>query len=379
MNDLDAMLQKPLDQQKKNDSVTLPSSDPAKPEYAVTITRDELFNTVGFLPVTAILKNKRYGDGKMFVPLVVSDLKNESGIYSEDGKISAKFQWRYSMFKEFLKNAHNRQKDTKDETDEELDNASFDKSIGFDDSLLQSSKKQRKEKPHTSSITIAQGDIQISFEKYNEKHGSPTFNAESPIFYDSEGKRLAQLPESDTLTPSQMTEYYKNQIKAITSEGALSTDEAKKKFAETWSKILGKPVTVEELEKQYEDTDTTVLEHLLLQAVRYGDGIILKSSFIQSVIDTGVKAKEQKAKLLYELVQDEFPNLFLSFNAPRQTRGTKQTITESSVEQRIQAGYFDKVGDKKLSKPGSIAVWIKDADGQVRRIGDEKNPVKTSV
>ena len=379
LNDLDAMLQKPLDQQKKTDSVTLPSSDPAKPEYAVTITRDELFNTVGFLPVTAILKNKRYGDGKMFVPLVVSDLKNESGIYSEDGKISAKFQWRYSMFKEFLKNAHNRQKDTKDEADEELDNASFDKSIGFDDTLLQSSKKQRKEKPHTSSITINQGDIQISFEKYNEKHGSPTFNAESPIFYDSEGKRLAQLPESDTLTPSQMTEYYKNQIKTITSEGALSTDEAKKKFAEAWSKILGKPVTVEELEKQYEDTDTTVLEHLLLQAVRYGDGIILKSSFIQSVIDTGVKAKEQKAKLLYELVQDEFPNLFLSFNAPRQTRGTKQTITESSVEQRIQAGYFDKVGDKKLSKPGSIAVWIKDADGQVRRIGDEKNPVKTSV
>lgn len=379
LNDLDAMLQKPLDQQKKTDSVTLPSSDPAKPEYAVTITRDELFNTVGFLPVTAILKNKRYGDGKMFVPLVVSDLKNESGIYSEDGKMSAKFQWRYSMFKEFLKNAHNRKKDTKDETDEELDNASFDKSIGFDDSLLQSSKKQRKEKPHTSSITIVQGDIQISFEKYNEKHGSPTFNAESPIFYDNEGKRLAQLPESDTLTPSQMTEYYKNQIKTITSEGALSTDEAKKKFAETWSKILGKPVTVEELEKQYEDTDTTVLEHLLLQAVRYGDGIILKGSFIQSVIDTGVKAKEQKAKLLYELVQDEFPNLFLSFNAPRQTRGTKQTITESSVEQRIKAGYFDKVGDKKLSKPGSIAVWIKDADGQVRRIGDEKNPVKTSV
>lgn len=71
--------------------------------------------------------------------------------------------------------------------------------------------------------------------------------------------------------------------------------------------------------------------------------------------------------------------MFLSFNAPNQNKGTKQTITESSVAQRIQEGYFDKVGDKKLSKPGSIAVWIKDADGQVRRIGDEKNPVKTSV
>lgn len=379
LNDMDALLQMPLDKQSKNDSVTLKSADPAKPEYAVTFTRDELFNVAGFLPVTAILKNNRYGDGKLFVPLVVADLKDQPSLYSEDGKLSTKFQWRYSMFKEFLKQSHYKKKDVKNETDTEVENAEFDKSIGFDDSLLQASKKQRKEKPYTATITIPQRTIDITFEEYNQKYSSPEFNANSPIFYDAQGRRLAQLPEEGILTPAQMTEHYKNQIKTITSEGALSTKEARQKFAEDWSRILGRKVSVEELEQQYKDTDTTLLEHLLLEAVRYGDGVILRSSFIASVIEKGTKSQEEKAQWLYEYVQDNYPNLFFSFNAPSLTKGSAQTITESNVAQRLQYGYFDKVGDKKVNQPGSVAIWIKDKDGQVRRLGDQKNPVKMSV
>ena len=379
LNEMDAMLQIPLDKQSKKDSVTLRSSDPAKPEYAVTLTRDELFVTVGFLPVTAYLKNERYGDGKLFVPLVVADLKKEAGIYSEDGKISTKFQWRYSMFKEFLKASHYKNEETPDPNDTELENVKFDDTIGFDDSLLQTSKNKRKEKKHASSITIKDRSIDISFEKYNQKYHSPEFNAESPIFYDAEGKRFAQLPEDDTLTPSQMTEYYKEQIKTITTEGALNTPEAKAKFAEDLSKILEKPVSVEELEKQYKDTDLTVLEHIILDAVRYGDGVILRSSFVSSVIETGIKSKDTKAQLIFEMVQDRYPNLFFSFNAPMLNQGSAQTITETTVAQRLQYGYFDKVGDIKNNQPGSIAIWIKDKDGQVRRVGDTKNPVKMSV
>jgi len=120
------MLQTPLADQKKTDSVTLPSTDPAKPEYAVTINREELFNIVGFLPVTAILRNNRYGEGKIFVPLVVADLKNETSPYSENGKIGSKFQWRYSMFKEFLKNSHLKL-ENKNKEDSDIENAEFDK------------------------------------------------------------------------------------------------------------------------------------------------------------------------------------------------------------------------------------------------------------
>lgn len=379
LNEMDAMLQIPLDKQSKKDSVTLRSSDPAKPEYAVTLTRDEVFNTVGFLPVTAYLKNKRYGDGKLFVPLVVADLKKEAGMYSEDGKMSTKFQWRYSMFKEFLKASHYKREESPDPNDTELENVKFDDTIGFDDSLLQTSKNKRKEKKHASSITINDYSIDISFEKYNQKYHSPEFNAESPIFYDAEGKRFAQLPEDDTLTPSQMTEYYKEQIKALTNEGSLRTAESRAKFAEELSKILEKQVSVEDLEKQYKDTDLTVLEHIVLDAVRYGDGVILRSSFVSSVIEKGIKSQDTKAQLIFEMIQDRYPNLFFSFNAPMPNQGSVQTITETTVAQRLQYGYFDKVGDKKNGQPGSIAIWIKDKDGQVRRVGDTKNPVKMSV
>jgi hypothetical protein len=51
LEDADAMLQKPVNEQSPTDTITLESSDPAKPEYAVEITRAQLMEIIRFLPM----------------------------------------------------------------------------------------------------------------------------------------------------------------------------------------------------------------------------------------------------------------------------------------------------------------------------------------
>lgn len=406
LEDADAMLQKPVNEQSPTDTITLESSDPAKSEYAVKVTRAELMEIIRFLPMQAYLSNPRYGKGdkagKLYVPLVLADLKDESNAYNQDGKFTTKFQWRYAMVKSFLQQAHNRKKENdpaiseEEKMDAQDESMQFNTRDGFDDTAEKENQRSRKQKPYASTIHIERGSVEITFEKYNQKFENPQFNPESPVFYDVNGKRLAQLPESEVLTTKELTEMYTEQVQkafSLPNSEQIYTD-----FAKQLSDILGKEVTVEQLKQKHKkdgkDTDLTILEKIVLDGVRYGDGIILRDAFAAgsvtntavfgSIIYTSTSTKLQSAEKsnridrLFALIQDEFPNLFLSYNNENLRRGTKQIVSPQQITQYIDSGRFHKPGDKKTGKPGSIRVLIKDEDGEFRTLGNPNNPVKMS-
>lgn len=404
LDDADALLQKPINEQSANDTITLESSDPAKPEYAITVTRAQLMEIIRFLPMQAYLRNPRYGSGdkmgKTYVPLVLADLKDETNAYNQDGKLTTKFQWRYAMVKSFLQQAHNRKKENEpavtdeEKRDVEDENMSFNTQTGYDDAAEKENQRSRKEKPYASTITIPSGSIEITFEQYNKKFENPQFNPESLIFYDVDGKRLAQLPESEVLTTKELTEVYTKQVQELFANS--DSDKIYSNFAEALSDILGKEVTVEQLKQKHQqdgkDTDLTVLEKIVLDGVRYGDGIILRDAFANgSIANTkvfgSINYKSTSTKLqsieksnrtdkLFELIQDEFPRLFLSFKNKNLLKGTKQIVSPQQIEQYIASGRFNKTGDRKTGQSGSVRILIKDEDGEFRTLGSSKNPVK---
>lgn len=406
LEDADAMLQKPINEQSPTDTITLESSDPAKPEYAVEVTRTQLMEIIRFLPMQAYLSNPRYGKGdkagKLYVPLVLADLKDDSNAYSQDGKFTTKFQWRYAMVKSFLQHAHNRKKDgepaitEEEKMDAQDESMQFNTQDGFDDTAEKENQRNRKQKPYASTIHIERGGVEITFEKYNQKFENPQFNPESPVFYDVNGKRLAQLPESDVLTVEELTEMYTEQVQKAFS--LPNSEQIYTSFAEQLSDILGKEVTVEQLKQKHKqdgkDTNLTILEKIVLDGIRYGDGLILRDSFAAGSIanttvfgpinytSTSTKLqsveKSNRVDRLFALIQDEFPNLFLSYKNENISRGTKQIVSPQQVAQYIDSGRFHKPGDRKTGKPGSVRVLIKDEDGEFRTLGNPNNPVKMS-
>lgn len=406
LEDADAMLQKPVNEQSPTDTITLESSDPAKPEYAVEVTRAQLMEIIRFLPMQAYLSNPRYGKGdkagKLYVPLVLADLKDESNAYNQDGKFTTKFQWRYAMVKSFLQQAHNRKKENEsaitaeERRDEQDETMQFNTQDGFDDTAEKENQRNRKQKPYASTIHIERGSVEITFEKYNQKFENPQFNPESPVFYDVDGKRLAQLPESDVLTVEELTKMYTEQVQKVFS--LPNSEQIYNSFAEQLSDILGKEVTVEQLKQKHKqdgkDTDLTILEKIVLDGIRYGDGLILRDSFAAGSIanttvfgpinytstSTKLQSVEKSNRIdrLFALIQDEFPNLFLSYKNENISRGTKQIVSPQQVAQYIDSGRFHKPGDRKTGKPGSVRVLIKDEDGEFRTLGDPNNPVKMS-
>lgn len=406
LEDADAILQKPINEQSPTDTITLESSDPAKPEYAVEVTRTQLMEIIRFLPMQAYLSNPRYGKGdkagKLYVPLVLADLKDDSNAYSQDGKFTTKFQWRYAMVKSFLQHAHNRKKDgepaitEEEKMDAQDESMQFNTQDGFDDTAEKENQRNRKQKPYASTIHIERGGVEITFEKYNQKFENPQFNPESPVFYDVNGKRLAQLPESDVLTVEELTEMYTEQVQKAFS--LPNSEQIYTSFAEQLSDILGKEVTVEQLKQKHKqdgkDTNLTILEKIVLDGIRYGDGLILRDSFAAGSIanttvfgpinytSTSTKLqsveKSNRVDRLFALIQDEFPNLFLSYKNENISRGTKQIVSPQQVAQYIDSGRFHKPGDRKTGKPGSVRVLIKDEDGEFRTLGNPNNPVKMS-
>lgn len=402
LEDADALLQKPVDQQSANDTITLETTDPTKPEHAVQVTRAQLMEIIRFLPMQAYLRNPEYGSGeykgKTYVPLVLADLKDESNAYNQDGKLTTKFQWRYAMVKSFLQQAHNRKKENQQvQTEEEKIDAQeesmvFNTQTGYDDTAENVRKRGRTSKPYASTIHIKRGSVEITFEKYNQKFENPQFNPESLVFYDVNGKRLAQLPESEVLTEKELTQVYTQKVQDVFSN--RNTDVLYSNFANAISEILNKEVTVEQLKQPYKDTDLTVLEHIVLDGIRYGDGIILRDSFASnSIANSGIfgpisyKAtstklqsieKSDRIDKLFELIQDEFPSMFLSFRNQNLRKGTKQIITSQQIDSYITSGRFHKAGDKKTGQSGSVRILIKDEDGKFRTLGNPNDPVKTS-
>lgn len=404
LDDVDAMLQKPVNEQKPEDTVTLESSDPAQPKYAVKLNRVQLMEIIRFLPMQAYLRNKNYGKGekagKLYIPLVLADLKDEQNAYNEDGKFTTKFQWRYAMVKSFLQQAHNRKKEEEqavneeEQRDNQHDNMEFDINTGYDARAEEQNKRDRKEKKYSATIHIPAGSIDITFEKYNQKFENPQFNPESPLFYDAQGKRIAPLPETGVLTPQQLTEMYIDKIQNMLS--TMNSDAVYSKFADELSKILDTQVTVEDLRQLIKknkdsDPDITVLEKIILDGVRYGDGVILRDSvanslkellgsFKYSTTTTALQSIEKSNKIdsLFNLIQDEFHNLFLSYKNQNLQQGTKQTVTGSQIATYKQLGRFTKTGDIKTRQPGSVQVLIEDEDGNVRTLGSTRNPVHTS-
>lgn len=403
LNDTDALLQVPVDKQSNNDTVTLESADPARPEYAVQLTRQDIMEIIRFLPMKAYLRNPRYGSGekqgKLYIPLVLADLKDESNAYSEDGKFTTKFQWRYAMVKSFLQESHLR-KDSKkpaeneqEQRDKDDENALFDTSTGFDSSAEQQNIRGRKQKPYATTIHIKQGSVEITFEKYNQKFESPQFNPESPVFYDVSGQRLASLPDSEILSVKQLTEMYQQKVQDALSSRNL--DALYDQFGKLLTELLnnGTTITKEQLSQIDDETGLTVLEQIILDGVRYGDGLILRNSFASTTIGNklfgGVKYQSTDTKLqsieksnkvdrLFELIQDEFYNLFLSHNNPNLQKGTKQMVTPEQIDSYINSGRFTKAGDKKTNKAGSVQILILDDDGEWRTLGSNRNPVRTS-
>jgi hypothetical protein len=121
----------------------------------------------------------------------------------------------------------------------------FNTQDGFDDTAEKENQRNRKQKPYASTIHIERGGVEITFEKYNQKFENPQFNPESPVFYDVDGKRLAQLPESDVLTVEELTKMYTEQVQKVFS--LPNSEQIYNSFAEQLSDILGKEVTVEQL------------------------------------------------------------------------------------------------------------------------------------
>ncbi len=387
----------PVGQQKDSDYVILASADSAKPEYGIKVTRAELLNIIKFLPVKAYLRNPRYKEGKSYVPLVVQDLKGETQAYTEDGKFSKKFLWRFELAKVLLQNAHMRKKAGEsaesqlDERDTEADNMSFDTNTGYDDTQEQESKRNRKSKPYATTVSIPRGSIDITFEKYNQKVGSPQFDPEARLFYDANGRRIASLPQEGTLTEKAAKEAHRESLQqAIANRDANSLYHS---FANNLSIIFGNEVTIDQLKQQYEDTDLTVLEHIILQGILYGDGIILRDSFANATVSNsklfniGYKStstknqsveKNKRIDDLFNLIQDTFANEFFSFNNSNLQGGTKQIVTADNVANYIANGLFSRTGNRTTGEPGNVRVLIKDDDETWRALGNPQSPVRTS-